>query len=76
MSENKIQISMTLFSSLKQLAASRYGSRKFIFAFVTQILNTVLIAFDTISDGTYASVTIAIVGAYLAANVTQKHIEK
>jgi hypothetical protein len=51
-------------------------SRKFILALLSLLSATLLCAFDKIADGVYSAVVIATVGAYLAANVTQKITEK
>lgn len=47
-------------------------SRKFIIAAMTLISATCLVWAGHISDGVYSAVTIAVCGAYMAANVTQK----
>lgn len=51
-------------------------SRKFILALLSLLSATLLCAFDKIADGVYSAVVIATVGAYLAANVTQKATAK
>lgn len=51
-------------------------SRKFILALLSLLSATLLCAFDKIADGVYSVVVIATVGAYLAANVTQKATAK
>jgi len=48
-------------------------SRKFIVAILALASTTWLVWADHISDGVYSAVTIATVGSYLAANVTQKN---
>lgn len=52
----------------------RYCSRKFLFAVGTVASATWLVATGHIADGVYSAVTIACVGAYLAANVAQKAV--
>lgn len=47
-------------------------SRKFILAMSTLAASTWLCATERIADGVFSTVVIATVGAYLAANVTQK----
>jgi hypothetical protein len=47
-------------------------SRKFILAVLTLASTSTLCWFDHIHEGVYSAVVIATVGAYLAANVTQK----
>lgn len=47
-------------------------SRKFILAMSTLISVTGLVAFGKIADGVFATVVVATVGSYLAANVAQK----
>ncbi|HOW46153.1 MAG TPA: hypothetical protein P5305_04045 [Rubrivivax sp.] len=53
-----------------------YRSRKFLFAVATVASATGLVYFGHIADGVYSAVTIATVTAYLAANVTQKWVQK
>lgn len=50
----------------------RYASRKFILAMLTLLSASLLVYFGKIDGGVYATVVVAAVGAYLAANVTQK----
>ncbi len=49
--------------------SGRLTSRKFILAALSLIAASVLVWFGRISDGVYATVVVATVGAYLAANV-------
>lgn len=51
-------------------------SRKFILAMFALISASILCWFGHIADGVYSAVVIATVGAYLAANVTQKATAK
>lgn len=51
---------------------SRLTSRKFILAVLSLLSVSVLCWFKRIDAGVYATVVVATVGAYLAANVTQK----
>lgn len=51
---------------------ARLSSRKFILAVLSLISATWLCWAGHIADGVYSAVVIATVGAYLAANVTQK----
>lgn len=51
-------------------------SRKFILAMCSLVSATILCATGHIADGVYSTVVIATVGAYLAANVTQKATAK
>lgn len=55
---------------------NKLTSRKFILAILTLVSTTVLVWLEHISDGVYSAVVIATVGAYLAANVTQKATAK
>lgn len=50
----------------------RFKSRKFILALLSLASATALCYTGHIADGVYSAVVIATVGAYLAANVTQK----
>lgn len=54
----------------------RYLSRKFLLALTAVASATWLVATDHIADGVYSAVVIAVVGGYLAANVTQKATAK
>ena len=47
-------------------------SRKFLLAMSTLACSSLLVAYGKIDDGVYATIIVATVGAYLAANVTQK----
>ncbi len=51
---------------------NRLTSRKFILAVLSLLSAFILVWFDKIDAGVYATVVVATVGAYLAANVTQK----
>lgn len=51
---------------------TRFKSRKFILALLSLASATALCYTGHIADGVYSAVVIATVGAYLAANVTQK----
>lgn len=53
----------------------RYASRKFIVAMSVIVSATWLVYTGHIADGVYSAVVIAVVGAYLAANVGQKAVE-
>lgn len=48
------------------------ASRKFILAAMTLLSATGLVWSGHIADGVYSAVTIAVCGAYMAANVAQK----
>ncbi len=48
------------------------ASRKFILALFAVASATWLVAAGHIADGVYSAVTIATIGGYFAANVTQK----
>ena len=50
----------------------RLASRKFLLALATVLSATLLVAAGHIADGVYSAVTIATIGGYFAANVTQK----
>ena len=50
----------------------RFKSRKFILALLSLLSATALCFYGHIADGVYSAVVIATVGAYMAANVTQK----
>ena len=54
----------------------RFKSRKFILALLSLASATALCYTGHIADGVYSAVVIATVGAYLAANVTQKATAK
>ncbi len=51
---------------------SKFKSRKFILALLTQTANVWLVAAGLIDPGVYSAVTIAVVGVYVAGNVAQK----
>ena len=51
---------------------SRFASRKFIVTVLALLSASVLCAMGHIHEGVYSTVMVASVGAYLAANVTQK----
>lgn len=55
---------------------NRFISRKFLLAVASLASATGLVYTGHIADGVYSAVLIATVGAYLAANVTQKSVEK
>lgn len=50
----------------------RFASRKFIVTVLALLSASVLCAMGHIHEGVYSTVMVASVGAYLAANVTQK----
>ncbi len=50
----------------------RIGGRKFILSMATLLVTGGLCAFGYIHEGVYSTVVIAVVGAYIAGNVTQK----
>lgn len=49
------------------------GGRKFFLSMFVVVLSSLLVALAKISDGVYATVTVAIIGAYIAGNVMQKN---
>ena len=51
-------------------------SRKFILALLSLLSASVLCYFGHIADGVYSAVVVATVGAYMAANVSQKAVLK
>ena len=55
---------------------SRLTSRKFIVTVLAMLSASVLCALGHIHEGVYSTVMVASVGAYLAANVTQKATAK
>ena len=55
---------------------ARIGGRKFIVAMGSLGSATLLCWHGHIADGVYSAVMIATVGAYLAANVSQKAVTK
>lgn len=55
---------------------SRLTSRKFIVTVLSLLSATALCALGHIHEGVYSTVMVASVGAYLAANVTQKATSK
>lgn len=55
---------------------TKFTSRKFILAVLTLASATWLCRSGYIADGVYSAVVIATVGAYLAANVSQKATTK
>lgn len=55
---------------------NRYLSRKFLLCVATLASATWLVYAGHIADGVYSAVVIATVGAYVAANVGQKLVEK
>ena len=48
------------------------GGRKFALSVIAQLLTGALVWFQKIDPGAYTTVTLAIVGAYIAGNVIQK----
>ncbi len=54
----------------------RYTSRKFLLCLLTLTSATALVWLGKIADGVFSAVVIATVGAYLAANVAQKHVSQ
>lgn len=52
--------------------ATKLLSRKFIVAVLSLLAVSVLCWFGKIAEGVFATVMVATVGAYLAANVAQK----
>lgn len=55
---------------------NRLLSRKFIITVLSLLSATALCALGHIHEGVYSTVMVASVGAYLAANVTQKATSK
>ena len=51
-------------------------SRKFILSMVAVLATAILCAVGIVSESVYSTVVIAVVGGYLAANVTQRATEK
>lgn len=51
-------------------------NRKFYLTVLTVILTALLTSLEKIHEGVYSAVVIAVVGGYLAANVTQKGVLK
>jgi hypothetical protein len=51
-----------------------FGGRKFILAMVVVLITSALVAFKVIDQGGYVTVVMAVVGAYLTANVAQKKV--
>jgi hypothetical protein len=56
--------------------SDRLTSRKFILAVLSLLSASVLVWFGKIDGGVFATVMVATVGAYLAANVSQKAVTK
>lgn len=52
------------------------GGRKFVAALLSCASATALCWFGHVGDGVYSSVMIATMGAYMAANVSQKAVLK
>lgn len=55
---------------------SRFKSRKFLLALLTQAANVWLCAAGHIHEGVYSAITIAVVGVYVTGNVGQKVFTK
>lgn len=53
-------------------AITKLGGRKFILCVVTELLTAGLLWFGKLDQGGYTTVTLAIIGAYIAGNVMQK----
>jgi hypothetical protein len=53
---------------------NRLTSRKFLLACASLVAITVLVWFDKIDAGVFATCLVATVGAYLTANVVQKNV--
>lgn len=53
-----------------------WGGRKFFLCLLSLIFATALVASGAIEDGTYATIVLATVGAYVGGNVTQKATQK
>lgn len=56
-------------------AIAKSGGRRFILVAGASVVHTALFAFGTLTEGGYITLTLAILGGYLAANGTQKYIE-
>lgn len=54
----------------------RYGSRKFILAFVTLIVSTGLLYLGSIDAEVWKAVVLGTVGVYIVGNVAQKAVVK
>lgn len=66
------QPSSTL-SNDKEYETLRYiGGRKFLVTLIVVFLTFLLVWFEKIEPGIYSVVIVAVVGAYIAGNVTQK----
>jgi len=52
----------------------KIGGRKFLIAFLSVLTNSLLVWFGKIEPGVYSTVSIAIVGGYIAGNVVQKNV--
>ena len=50
----------------------KLGGRKFLIALIATLGNIGLVWFAKIEPGVYSTVSIAIIGAYIAGNVVQK----
>lgn len=57
-------------------APNRFTSRKFVLAMLAVQSCSALMWYGKIDGGVYSAVMIAIIGAYFAANVTQKATSK
>ena len=57
-------------------AMTRYGSRKFIMAFLALASATWLVSIGAITPAVYQAVVLGTVGVYVAGNVGQKWVEK
>ncbi len=55
---------------------ARLLSRKFLLALFSLVFATFLVYGNHIADGVYSAIVIAIVGSYIAGNVTQKATSK
>lgn len=63
-------------STVINSVANRFTSRKFVLAVMAIQTVSALVWFGKIDAGVYSAVMIAVIGAYFAANVTQKATSK
>lgn len=53
-----------------------YGGRRFLMVMGCAVVNTLLFAWGSLTEGGYITLTLATVGAYITADTTQQVMKK